>query len=251
MRPTAGIASRSPLCRASSSSIIAGMSRSRATKRTAGAFFGRRKGHALRPRQAALFETLLPRLALDLNAPAPADLRSLFRRRRRGPARDRLRRRRASDRRGRAPSAHRLHRHASRSSTAWPRRSPRSTQRKLGNIRLHHGDATELLAWLPAARSRASICSIPIRGRSGGTGSAASCRTRASRRSRACCARRRIPLRHRHPRLRRLDACCACCVRRISPGPPSAPTTGASRGRASPARATRPRPCAKAACPAI
>src|SRR5204863_7452164 len=35
-----------------------------------GAFFGRRKGHALKPRQAALFETLLPRLALDLSAPA-------------------------------------------------------------------------------------------------------------------------------------------------------------------------------------
>jgi hypothetical protein len=33
------------------------------------AFFGRRKGHPLRPRQAALFDTLLPRLALDLSAP--------------------------------------------------------------------------------------------------------------------------------------------------------------------------------------
>ena len=30
------------------------------------AFFGRRKGHPLKPRQAALFDTLLPRLALDL-----------------------------------------------------------------------------------------------------------------------------------------------------------------------------------------
>jgi tRNA (guanine-N7-)-methyltransferase len=42
------------------------------------AFFGRRKGHKLRPRQAELFETLLPRLALDLARPAPADLASLF-----------------------------------------------------------------------------------------------------------------------------------------------------------------------------
>ena len=42
------------------------------------AFFGRRKGHKLRPRQAGLFETLLPRLALDLSGPAPADLASLF-----------------------------------------------------------------------------------------------------------------------------------------------------------------------------
>ena len=36
------------------------------------AFFGRRKGHPLRPQQAALFETLLPRLAIDLTAPPPA-----------------------------------------------------------------------------------------------------------------------------------------------------------------------------------
>jgi tRNA (guanine-N7-)-methyltransferase len=42
------------------------------------AFFGRRKGHKLRPRQERLFETLLPQLALDLARPAPADLRTLF-----------------------------------------------------------------------------------------------------------------------------------------------------------------------------
>jgi tRNA (guanine-N7-)-methyltransferase len=42
------------------------------------AFFGRRKGHALRPRQAALFDTLLPKLALDLSRPAPADLATFF-----------------------------------------------------------------------------------------------------------------------------------------------------------------------------
>ena len=47
------------------------------TNRT-GAFFGRRKGHPLRQRQAALMDTLLPRLKLDLAAPAPADLRALF-----------------------------------------------------------------------------------------------------------------------------------------------------------------------------
>jgi tRNA (guanine-N7-)-methyltransferase len=42
------------------------------------AFFGRRKGHKLRPRQAALFETLLPRLAINISGPAPAELSSLF-----------------------------------------------------------------------------------------------------------------------------------------------------------------------------
>ena len=43
-----------------------------------GAFFGRRKGHPLRAHQASLMQTLLPRLALDLTAPAPADLSVLF-----------------------------------------------------------------------------------------------------------------------------------------------------------------------------
>ena len=42
------------------------------------AFFGRRKGHKLRPHQARLMETLLPQLALDLCRPAPTELRALF-----------------------------------------------------------------------------------------------------------------------------------------------------------------------------
>ena len=42
------------------------------------AFFGRRKGHKLRPQQARLIETLLPRLALDLSRPAPDRLGELF-----------------------------------------------------------------------------------------------------------------------------------------------------------------------------
>lgn len=42
------------------------------------AFFGRRKGHKLPPNRARLFETLLPRLALDLCRPAAADLTALF-----------------------------------------------------------------------------------------------------------------------------------------------------------------------------
>src|SRR5437762_2208186 len=42
-----------------------------------GAFYGRRKGHPLRPRQAELFDTLFPRLAVDLAQPA-SDLRALF-----------------------------------------------------------------------------------------------------------------------------------------------------------------------------
>ena len=47
-------------------------------KAPARAFFGRRKGHALKPRQSALFDTLLPKLTLDLGKPASSDLRTLF-----------------------------------------------------------------------------------------------------------------------------------------------------------------------------
>jgi len=43
-----------------------------------GAFFGRRKGHALRPHQAALMETLLPKLAVELGIRPPSDLATLF-----------------------------------------------------------------------------------------------------------------------------------------------------------------------------
>jgi tRNA (guanine-N7-)-methyltransferase len=42
------------------------------------AFFGRRKGHKLRPHHARLIDTLLPQLAIDLSRPAPTDLRALF-----------------------------------------------------------------------------------------------------------------------------------------------------------------------------
>jgi tRNA (guanine-N7-)-methyltransferase len=43
-----------------------------------GAFFGRRKGHKLRAHQSELMTHLLPRLAVDIASPAPADLRALF-----------------------------------------------------------------------------------------------------------------------------------------------------------------------------
>jgi len=43
-----------------------------------GSFFGRRKGHRLRARQADLIEHLLPRLGLDIAGPPPPDLESLF-----------------------------------------------------------------------------------------------------------------------------------------------------------------------------
>ena len=115
-----------------------------------GAFFGRRKGHALKPRQAALFDTLLPRLALDLDRPAPSDLRTLF---------DRVDGVRLES--GFGGGEHLI---------AEAERNPKTgfigiepfingmakalaaiDDRGLTNIRLHHGDATDVLAWLPNA----------------------------------------------------------------------------------------------------
>lgn len=47
-------------------------------QKQARAFFGRRKGHKLRPRQEELLQSLLPELAVDLTRPAPARLAALF-----------------------------------------------------------------------------------------------------------------------------------------------------------------------------
>jgi tRNA (guanine-N7-)-methyltransferase len=49
-----------------------------AAARRQGSFFGRRKGHKLRSHQADLIEHLLPRLALDIAAPAASVLNKLF-----------------------------------------------------------------------------------------------------------------------------------------------------------------------------
>ena len=43
-----------------------------------GSFFGRRKGHKLRPHQAELIEHLLPPLSLDISSPPPPVLTHLF-----------------------------------------------------------------------------------------------------------------------------------------------------------------------------
>lgn len=115
-----------------------------------GAFFGRRVGHKLRPRQAALFETVLPRLAIDLTTP-PTDVSKLFC----DPV-DRVRLEV-----GFGGGEHLV---------AEALREPQSgfigiepfvngmakalsaiEAHKLGNIRLHHGDAADVLPWLPTA----------------------------------------------------------------------------------------------------
>jgi len=114
-----------------------------------GAFFGRRKGHPLRPHQAALMQTLLPRLAVDAGAPPPDPLTRLF---------------------PRPVDAIRLEigfgggEHLAAEAAAYPRIGFIGCEpfvngmakalalieaRSLDNIRLHFGDAADLLAWLP------------------------------------------------------------------------------------------------------
>jgi len=116
-----------------------------------GAFFGRRKGHALRARQARLLETLLPRLALNLAAPMPADLALLF---------------------PNQVDSVRLEigfgggEHIIAQAEQHPRAGFIGVEpfvngmakalaaielKKLSNIRLHFDDASSLLDWLPAA----------------------------------------------------------------------------------------------------
>ena len=114
------------------------------------AFFGRRKGHPLRPHQAALYEALLPKLALDLSHPAPADLRTLFP----VPVDDvRLEI-------GFGGGEHLIAQALANPRTGFIGSEPfvngmakalaAIEQHGLKNIRLSAGDATHLLAWLPA-----------------------------------------------------------------------------------------------------
>jgi tRNA (guanine-N7-)-methyltransferase len=119
--------------------------------RRGGAFYGRRKGHRLRSRQATLFDTLLPRLAIDLACGAPADLGMLF------PHRvdavrleigfgggERLVQEAQAD-----PSIGLIGCEPFVNGMAKTLALIEATGCK--NIRLHFGDATEVIDWLPAA----------------------------------------------------------------------------------------------------
>ncbi len=113
------------------------------------AFFGRRKGHKLRAHQADLIEHLLPRLALEIAKPAPANGGELF-----------------------DPPAAQLRleigfgggEHLVAEALAFPMDGfigcepyvngmakilTQIEAHNIGNIRLFAGDAAELLAWLP------------------------------------------------------------------------------------------------------
>jgi tRNA (guanine-N7-)-methyltransferase len=118
--------------------------------RRGGAFFGRRKGHPLRPHQAALMESLLPRLAVDLAAPPPDPLAALFPH----PA----------DEIG-IEIGFGGGEHLAAEAVAHPRMGFIGCEpfvngmakalvlieaHGLHNIRLHFGDASDLLTWMPA-----------------------------------------------------------------------------------------------------
>ena len=115
------------------------------------AFFGRRKGHTLKPRQAALFDSLLPRVALDLSRSPPADVRSLltpdvdavwleigF-----GGAEHLLAQARANPHVGFIG--------ADAFVNAIAKSLAGIATQELQNLRLHFGDASELIDWLPAS----------------------------------------------------------------------------------------------------
>ena len=116
------------------------------------AFFGRRQGHALRQQQAGLFGTLLPKLALDLSAPPPSDLRALFP----APINDvRLEI-------GFGGGEHLVAQSESNPASGFIGCEPfvngmakalaAIAARELTNIRLHFGDAADLLGSLPSGQ---------------------------------------------------------------------------------------------------
>ena len=123
---------------------------SSAPNRRSGAFFGRRKGHRLRPRQSALFDTLLPRLAVNLHQPPPADLCSLFSN--------------AEDIRleiGFGGGEHLMSAAQANPDIGFIGSEPflngmaktlaAIESRQISNIRLYFGDASDLIPWLPPA----------------------------------------------------------------------------------------------------
>jgi tRNA (guanine-N7-)-methyltransferase len=120
-------------------------------KRAGGAFFGRRKGHPLRPHHAALMETLLPQLAVPLGTPPPDPLNRLF------PG--------SADavalEIGFGGGEHLMAEAGARPHMGFIGCEPFVNgmakalalieAREIANVRLHFGDAVDLLAWLPPA----------------------------------------------------------------------------------------------------
>jgi tRNA (guanine-N7-)-methyltransferase len=115
------------------------------------AFFGRRKGHKLRASQADLIEQQLPRLALDITGPPPTELAALFDRPVDGVRLEI----------GFGGGEHLIAEALKFPDTGFIGCEPYVNgmakilalieANNVSNIRLLAGDASELLAWLPAA----------------------------------------------------------------------------------------------------
>jgi tRNA (guanine-N7-)-methyltransferase len=114
-----------------------------------GSFFGRRKGHKLRPHQTDLIAHLLPHLSLDLEAPKPTGAGDLF-----DPPVENVR----------VEIGFGGGEHLIAEALAFPRTGfigcepyvngmakilTQIEAHNIGNLRLFAGDAAELLAWLP------------------------------------------------------------------------------------------------------
>lgn len=116
-----------------------------------GAFFGRRKGHKLRRGRAELIASVLPQLALDLSTSAPAELRALF------PAPVS----RAALEIGFGGGENLVREAVADPSTGIIGCEPFINgmasalalieTHNLKNVRLYHGDAIEVLDWLPTS----------------------------------------------------------------------------------------------------
>ena len=124
-----------------------------------GSFFGRRKGHRLRSRQADLIEQLLPHLALDITNSAPGDLANLFE--------DGITEHGINDVRleiGFGGGEHLVAEARAFPQTGFIGCEPyvngmakilsQIEAHNIGNIRLFAGDAAELLAWAPPQSMR-------------------------------------------------------------------------------------------------
>ena len=199
-----------------------------------GSFFGRRKGHKLRSHQADLIDNLLPRLALDIGTPAPERLADLFEAR-------------LDDVRleiGFGGGEHLIAEALAFPNIGFIGCEPyvngmakiltQIEAHNIGNIRLFAGDAAELLAWAPA-QSLARIDLIhpdpwPKRRhwkrrfvQDATIAAMARVLKAAANFASSAISTITAPGRWR-----------ICCARPIFSGPPSAPTTGACRGPATP-----------------
>lgn len=115
------------------------------------AFFGRRKGHRLRSHQADLVAGLLPRLAIDLDRPPAKNLADMFSRPLEGVCLEI----------GFGGGENLIAQAAARPSLGFIGCEPFVNgmakalalieARRIENIRLHFGDASDILAWLPPA----------------------------------------------------------------------------------------------------